>query len=162
MKIFFWRILLASALIPLLVLPLAAHAAEITIGTGTSDWILPLATGYQDARTQTIYLASEIGMSGQITSLALDVSILPGQVMNNFTIRIKHTALAEYTSPASWEDTGWSVVYQTNQTISATGWNTFSFSSPFNYNGTDNLMVDISFDNSSSSSYGRCRLEERG
>ncbi|MCL6629146.1 MAG: hypothetical protein K6U00_06065, partial [Armatimonadetes bacterium] len=64
-----------------------ASLEYITIGTGTSTWEYPLATYYHDARTQIIYLASELGSTAwQIKGLALDVTRVPGQTMNNFTI----------------------------------------------------------------------------
>ncbi|MCX6376295.1 MAG: chitobiase/beta-hexosaminidase C-terminal domain-containing protein [Armatimonadetes bacterium] len=134
---------------------------EITIGTGTSSWVYPLATYYHDARTQIIYLSSEIGGSCRITALSLEVTTVPGQTMNNFTIRMKHTTLSSY-STASWESTGWTTVYQTNQTISTTGWKQFTFTTPFDYNGTDNLMVDVSFNNSYYTTDGQCRYSTPG
>ena len=66
-------------------------ADDITIGTGTSTWNYPLSIYYHDARTQTIYLASEIGQACSINGLSLDVYQVPGQTMNFFTIRMKHT-----------------------------------------------------------------------
>jgi hypothetical protein len=134
----------------------AAYTGPITIGTGTNTWQLPLATGYHDARTQTIYLASEIGSALTITALALDVNGVPGQMMSNFTIRMKHTDLNYYGAFPVWESTDWITVYQTNETITTTGWVKFDFTTPFEYNGTQNLMVDISFNNNSSSTDGLC------
>lgn len=135
---------------------LGVYAADVTIGTGTSTWNYPLSTNYHDARTQTIYLASEIGGAKTLTSLALNVSTKPGQAMNNFTIRLKHTTLSAYGTSPTWESTGWTTVYQASKTISTTGWATFIFAAPFAYNGTQNLMVDISFNNPSYSSNGYC------
>ena len=143
-------------LVALTVVAAPSYGAEVVIGTGTASWNFPLATWYHDARTQIIYLASEIGGSCQIAALSLDVTTVPGQTMNNFTIRMKHTTLSSY-SVASWESTGWTTVYQANQSISGTGWQTFAFTTPFEYNGSDNLMVDISFNNSSFSTDGQCR-----
>jgi beta-lactam-binding protein with PASTA domain len=134
----------------------------ITIGTGTSSWEYPLAY-YYDARTQTIYLASEIGSAKTLSSLAIDVEAIPSQTMNNFTIRVKHTSLSEYYyDNIQWESTGWTTVYQADETISATGWTTFIFNTPFYYDGTQNLMVDISFNNSSWTVSGLCRYSEPG
>ena len=135
--------------------------APITIGAGAGTWNYPMSTYYEDARTQVIYLAGEIGSPVSFTSLALDVSGLPGQTMNNWTIRIKHTALSAYAT-AAWEGSGWTVVYQNNESVSSTGWVTFDFSTPFIYNGTDNLMVDFSFNNSSYSSDGQCSYSQPG
>lgn len=141
---------------------LAPPTEVITIGTGTGTWNYPLSTFYHDARTQIIYLSSELGGPRTITSLSLDVSTLPGQIMNAFTIRMKHTDLSAYITSSTWESTGWTTVYAANQTMSSTGWNEFSFPTPFTYNGTQNLMVDISFNNSSYTSDGYCRYSLTG
>jgi hypothetical protein len=137
-------------------------AGEIIIGTGTSDWYFPLATYYYDARTQTIYLAGEIGGSCNIIALALDVTEVPSQPMNNFTIRMRHTGLGVYPGSPSWESSDWITVYQTNQTITTTGWVEFDFTTPFEYDGSQNLIVDISFYNSPYSSAGYCRYSTPG
>lgn len=134
---------------------------DITIGTGTLTWGYPMYTYYEDSRTQVIYLASEIGGGGNITKLALYVSTVPGQTMNFWTIRMKHTTLSSY-SPASFDATGWTVVYQANETVSTTGWRTFTFSTPFEYNGSSNLLVDFSHNNASYSSSGMCRYSSPG
>jgi hypothetical protein len=129
----------------------AVYTAAITIGTGTTTVQFPLVTSSHDARSQTIYRASEIGGSYTITALALDVNKVPGQTMDNFTIRMKHTGLNAYGSSPEWESSDWITVYQTNETITTTGWVKFDFTTPFEYNGTQNLMVDISFNNDSNS-----------
>ena len=133
-------------------------AADSVTGTGTSSWNFPLYTYYHDARTQVIYLASELGGAGVINSLSLYVVTVPGQTMKNWTIRMKSTSLSSY-STYSWEgaSSGWNTVYQADQTISSTGWVTFTFATPYYYNGTDNLMVDFSFNNSSWTSAGATR-----
>ena len=125
----------------------------VTDGTGTYTVGYPLMTYDEQARTQVIYEASEIGGAGLISSLALDLEGTPGQTMNSFTIRLQPTTLSSYSTYA-WQGTGWTTVYQSNQTISSTGWTTFNFTTPFKYDGVSNLMVDFSFNNSSDSSDG--------
>jgi len=137
-------------------LTLPAHCDEITIGTGTGTWNWPLSAYFHDARTQTIYLAGDIGMPCRINALALYVVTTPGQTLNYFTIRMKHTPLSSYSS-GQWESTGWTTVYQTNQIVGSTGWITFTFSTPFDYDGVNNLMVDISFNNTYYTTDGYCR-----
>jgi len=45
--------------------------------------------------------------------------------------------------------------------MTSTGWVTFAFSAPFNYDGTNNLMVDFSFDNNNTSgTEGYCRVSD--
>ncbi|MHA3774957.1 lamin tail domain-containing protein [Verrucomicrobiota bacterium sgz303538] len=129
----------------------------ITIGTGTGNWTFPLTSEYSGARTQAIYLANEIGGSGKITALSLYVTAPPGQALNNWTIRMKHTALSSYGFTPEWEGSNWTTVYQANESISATGWVTFTFATPFIYDGINNLLVDFSFNNSGSSTSGLCR-----
>jgi hypothetical protein len=118
----------------------------------------PLGTDRRVSRSQVIYLASELGVPMTIESLALDVVTIPGQTLNNWTIRMKHTSLSEFPAPAQWDSSGWAMVYQANETVSSTDWVTFNFSTPFTYNGTDNLMVDFSFSNASETSAGFVRI----
>jgi hypothetical protein len=132
----------------------------ITIGTGSSTWNYPMHTGNQDSRTQIIYLASEIGRSGNIRDLSLEVTKVPPQFLENWTIRLKHTSRSQFNNCALEPD-GWTVVYQNNELIYETGWNKFVFQRLFEYNGTDNLMVDISHSNRSSSSHGMCKASNR-
>lgn len=135
-----------------------AQAAPVTTGTGTYAWYFPLACYYHDARSQSIYTPAEVGPAGRLTSLALDVSKLPGQVLKDFTLRLKHTSRASYSaSDLSWEGDGWVTVYSGNVTLSSLGWNTFTFTTPFDYDGTTNLMVDVSFNNNDYSSDGTVR-----
>ncbi len=129
---------------------------EIALGDNVSTlWDYPLPTSSHDARTQSIYLHDEIGYACSITSLALNVSYIPGQMLGNWTIRMRHTTLSSYDTAPSWES-DWTTVYQHNTTISTPGWTVFEFDAPFDYNGSDNLMIDFSFNNASRSARGYC------
>ncbi len=137
-----------------------AGGGLVTIGTGTGTWYGPLGTYYHDMRTTSLYFQSELGGAGNITSLALYVTTSPGQTMNAFTIRMKHTTSTSI--PTSWDSSGWTVVYQNNEPAPATGWHTFDFSTPFTYNGTNNLLIDICFNNSSYTNDGYVRYSTTG
>ena len=131
-------------------------ASRVTaIGEGTNTWEFPMGAFYHDSRAQVIYLANEIGAAGKINALSLNILAAPGQTLSNWTIRLKHTASAAYAS-ATWETNGWTAVYQNNETIQSTGWTAFFFDQPFDYNGTNNLLVDISFDNDTYTTDGIC------
>ncbi|MCX6930166.1 MAG: hypothetical protein NT154_44195, partial [Verrucomicrobia bacterium] len=131
------------------------------VGTGTATLNFPVGTFYHDERTQVIYPPGEIGGAGRITALSLDVATLPGQIMNAWTIRMKHTPLLAYTNNL-WEGNNtWTVVCQTNLNVTAAGWVTVMLTTPFDYNGVDSLMIDFSFNNSSYSSDGYCRATSR-
>jgi hypothetical protein len=134
---------------------------DITIGTGTSSWYYPMYTWYHDSRVQVIYLSSEIGASGAIAALALNVEGVPGQTMNNWTIRMKHTTMSAYDN-ASLDATGWTVVYEGNEPPGETGWRIFEFSSAFNYNNINNLVIDFSHNNDSYTIPGFCMCSISG
>jgi len=141
---------------------LGLAATNFTLGSGTDVWGHPLYTRYHDARTQVIYLTNELGRACALNSLALEVTTPPGQTLEHWTIRLKHTPLAEYPVSPSWEDTGWTVVYQGDEPAGTTGWRTFPFSTPFDYNGTNNLLIDFSFNNNSYTSEGQCQSTDVG
>ena len=123
----------------------------------------PLDSSYVDSRTELIYLQSEIGGAKLIKKLALNIHIIPGQILNNFTIRMQHTTLNQFSSSLpEIINSGWTTVYQNNENISTGGWRYFSFQTPFDYNGADNLLIDFSFNNSSSSTKGACFISNTG
>lgn len=134
----------------------SVQVPETTTGTGATSNNILLGSYYHNARTQSIYRPPEVGPAGNLTAMALNLTMLPGQTLNNFTIRLKHTSKASYSGGSNWETSSWTTVYQSNQTFSSAGWAWFNFSTPFSYDGANNLMVDISFSNLSFSSDGKC------
>lgn len=136
---------------------------ESLTGTGSYAWVYPLATKYHDARSQIIYKPEEIGPAGSLTAIALEVVLPPGQSMSQLTIRLKHTNKNDYVAEGlSWEDSGWTTVHASDRTVSEFGWTWFNFSTPFEYNGTQNLMVDFSYNNDSYSTDGTTRTTITG
>jgi hypothetical protein len=121
--------------------------------TNTYSTLLMNTETYYDARAQIILFQSEIGQAQPLTDLALDVYIPPGGTLNNWTIRMQHTDWTYY--PTTQDVTtmfltsGWTTLYQDDKTINEDGWNNFHFDQPFEYNGTQNLLIDISFNNNS-------------
>ncbi|VGO12921.1 hypothetical protein PDESU_01475 [Pontiella desulfatans] len=126
----------------------SGDSGEVHIGLGGTDWDYPLHTFYHDARTQVIYQQPEMGGAATLSSLSLNVLELPSLPMNNWTIRMRHTDLYAYGPSPEWES-DWATVYQATETITSTGWVEFVFATPFEYNGSDHLMVDFSFNNGS-------------
>jgi hypothetical protein len=125
----------------------------VEIGSGTELWDYPFYTYYHDARTQSLYLQSEIQNSGLITKIGYNVFELPGQSMNNCTIRMKHTQLTQF-QDSNYDNYGYQNCNIENLIISDYGWIEIEFDNPFYYNGTDNLIIDFSFDNNSYTSNG--------
>jgi uncharacterized repeat protein (TIGR01451 family) len=133
-----------------------ANSRQVSVGDGTNRWELPLGSLYHDARTQVIYLPEELGGPGKINGLALQVTNVPGQTLSNWTIRLKHASMTKYTLPA-WEADGWTLVHRNDETIQASGWVTFLFAAPFDYDGASSLLVDFSFNNATYSVNGLSR-----
>jgi hypothetical protein len=141
----------------------SVDSETVVIGSGSYNWDYPMHTEQQDSRTQVIYLADEISRSGNITNMALNVTKIPGQVLVNWTIRMKHTSMDEYDSDNySLDNDGWTIVYQNNESIVDQGWYSFEFQTPFEYNGIDNLLIDFSHNNNSATENGECRVSNSG
>ena len=123
---------------------------EIIVGTGTEivDW--PYFTMYTDSKCDILYTASEInnagGFPGNITIVGLNVHYRSSNwpTMNGFQIKMQHTTLTNLTSLVM---TGWTTVYAQTYTVPGTGWQYITLTTPFNWNGTNNLLVEICFDN---------------
>ena len=135
------------------------------VGSSTATTEYFLHTYYHDSRSQVIYLASELGGAGTITNLAFYMTQLPGQLpLRNCTIRLQHTALSSYTA-ASFIPSGWQTVYQANLGLTAAQegtWVELAFDTPFEYDGTNNLLVDFSFNNSDWDDSGIIRCTDMG
>jgi hypothetical protein len=99
-----------------------------------------------------LYTASELGGAARIAGVSLNVSNVRtgGETLTNWTIRLKHTGVTNLVSGAAWDNAGWTTVYRASPTVSATGWMSFKFTTPFDYNGTSNLLVDFSMDRTTS------------
>jgi len=138
------------------------ETSTTTVGAGLFASTMPLYTFQADCRGQVIYKRSEVGPARRITGLALNISTTSSFVYNNFTLRLRHTTRDNFNSSPAWESTGWTVAWQGSHTFNTSGWTTFTFTTPFDYNGTDNLMVDISTDNTTSGSGAWLRRDPTG
>lgn len=132
----------------------AAHAAEVTIGTGTTDTsYLPYGRGNHYSTTQSIYTASEIGIKGSIKAIAYKVV---SSVSRNASIEIYMGHKAESTFKSSSDHMPadqLTLVYSAEQKIGGnTGWETITLTKPFEYDGTSNLVVAVCTANRGTSS----------
>ncbi|MBN1126903.1 MAG: C10 family peptidase [Sedimentisphaerales bacterium] len=125
----------------------------VHIGNSASrEDIKPFDTTYRQFRLQTVYLQGDIGRAQPIIGFALNALLSPGCALHNWTIRIKHTTQ----NKAVFEKDGWTVVYQADEFTPLEGWNWFEFTTPFEYNGIDNLFIDFSFNNPDVAEAGLC------
>ncbi len=118
-------------------------------GTGTTNSTAPFGTTEPVSHSQYLWKASEIaaaGMTaGNITGLQFYLQSQGGQ-MNNMTISIKATTF-ETLSQSTYSNTGFTTVYAGNTTFGNTGWNSIQLTTPFVWDGTSNLLIDITYEN---------------
>lgn len=123
-----------------------------TFGTGnaTTYFATPFYGSSEDSRFQMLYLASDLiadGIStGTITRIVFDIgSKASTGVYQNFTIKMGCTNATSLNSN-NWE-TASTVVYGPTVYITSLGSNNFPFSTPFDWDGRSNLVVEICFNN---------------
>lgn len=118
-----------------------------TIGTGTTASNEPLGNNKKSNKAQILWLASELTaagvVAGNIDKLQLDVQQI-GSSLNHLKISAKHTT---NTTAAAFDNSGFSELYHRNTSFSSTGANTIELTTPFNWDGTSNILVELSFDN---------------
>ena len=118
---------------------------EITIGTGTSSsTYTPMNAYYKNSWTQMIYPASEFGTPGYINSLSWYVNATNAHNYQTLKIYLGTKSSATHANTTDWlsmDDL--TLVYESNGgTIGSTvGWETYTLTTPYYYNGEDNLVV---------------------
>ena len=119
-------------------------AAEVTIGSGSStNAYLPTYAYYKYSLTEQIFTASEIGQSGTITAISFKVSNAKSAT-RTLAVYLKHTTKTAFTSKKGWEAVSSSnLVYSGSVTFNASGWTTITLNTPFDYNGTNNLLLAV-------------------
>lgn len=125
-----------------------------TINTGSNSSGYPFDNSTGQAKVQYLVTAAELTsggiITGNITGLRLDLNSL-GDQLKNLRIKIKATSSTQL-DPAKPEVQNFTTVYYLNTTLTSTGSNQFNFSNPFNWNGTSNIIVEFSFDQSQGNS----------
>ena len=120
-----------------------------TTNTGTG-YPTPYGNWYYGSKDQYLILASELSalgvVPGDIKKLSFDVSTANGVALQGFEIKMGHTTQSAMTSSFV---TGLTSVYSVTSYTETTGWNEHVFQTPFNWNGTDNLVIEVCFNNSS-------------
>ncbi|MEI6184911.1 MAG: right-handed parallel beta-helix repeat-containing protein, partial [Bacteroidota bacterium] len=134
-----------------------------TVGTGTvqnttTSYPTPYGTFYTGAKEQYLIRASELTalgvQPGPIQSCGFDVvtPTLPtslggapsGSHMKNFTVKIGSTPLTALTTTYV---SGLTQVYYSAHYIDFTGWNMHQFTTPYIWDGTSSIVIEVCFDN---------------
>ena len=123
----------------------------IQIGSGTStNTNFPIYTCYGYSYTQQIYLGSEYlgggGAAGNITKIRFYYAS-GGTTFtnwNNWTVYIGHTSKTSFASTTDWVPLA-NMTQVFSGTVNPVGnsWMEITLTTPFNYNGTSNLVVAV-------------------
>ena len=128
-----------------------AEVVEIGDGTGTT-YMVPFNSLYGYSFTEQVFLASEIGTAGTITSISFNLGqSYTADQTNDYVVYMKNVTRETFASNTDYEPvTAADVVFNGQWTIPAntTGWITLDLDTPFAYDGTSNLM--IAFDENTS------------
>jgi len=133
------------------------YGGDLQVGDGsTTNYYLPVNNFYHYTYSEQIFLASELDGAGELSSISFDYAYSSAMTDKvNVDIYLKHTTQSTFSSSSDYIDTaGAQLVYQGNLNCQQ-GWNTFNFTTPFQYNGTDNLVliVDDNSDDYNGSAY---------
>lgn len=114
-------------------------------GNASATWHAPIDCTYTRHRAMVLYKADDIGRSGSITQLWINVLSVPDIALSNYTVRLQHTALDSV--GATFVNSGWTTVYHANVSFPTgyRGWYGLPFIAPYEYNAASNLLVDFVF-----------------
>jgi hypothetical protein len=139
---------------------LSATSATVIPGTAvlgagastSSTYPCPFYSLWSNTHNQYLVPASELvalGLSaGDITSLGINLSSAGTLAVKDLSVKIGHTSA---TSMTSFVSTTFTTVYTNASLTPVTGVNTLTFSTPFTWDGTSNIVIEICHGNSSSS-----------
>ena len=123
---------------------LHAQTTTVTVGTGsTSNTNYPVSISNYNSRWEGLYLNSEIGRTGTISTLRFFESSIGNQAVDNIKVYIKKTT-ATTLSTGTFSVTGYTLVYSGSiALLNASGWATINLNTPFVCCGTENLEIAI-------------------
>ncbi len=132
------------------VLTVAAQAQSYVIGTGTVTTQYPFPTGFSDARTQMLYTASEIIASGypsgaHIGKIGFHLNAVPADAITAISVSLKNYAGISLVG----FQTGMTPVFTGDFDTPAPGWQDITLQTPFLWDGSSSLLVEICFDHAS-------------
>lgn len=118
--------------------------AEIAIGSGASaSGYLPTFAYYNYSLTQQIFTSSEIGQAGTITAIAFKVGNNKSTT-RTVDVYLSHTTKSAFTGNTDWvsQSTAYRV-FSGSVTFASSDWTTITLDTPFEYDGTSNLLLTV-------------------
>ncbi|MBR6062913.1 MAG: fibronectin type III domain-containing protein [Bacteroidales bacterium] len=134
------------------------HGVQVEFtGTSTSTYI-PTHGNYNYSFSQQIFKSSEINAATTISGFEIEVSNT-GSKARNIDIYMMHTSANEITS---WLPMDNAQLVYSGVVAFTEGWQQINFDTPFNYNGTDNLVLIVDDNTGSWGSYPTFRTHDGG
>jgi hypothetical protein len=136
------------------VAPYGPTTATVSIGTSQGSMQGPFSAASVKQKFQTLFRVSDLSGAGvplgNITGLALNLVKASGAsfVYSNLTIKMGLTSqnsLYNGTTEFPLSDASFTTVYSSNYTT-VNGWNSIGFTTPFAWNGTSNIVVEVCYD----------------
>ena len=122
---------------------LAPQGGDFNIGSGTATDngnYLPTNVWYKYSLTQQIYTKAELGDAGTITAISFYYNSSSSSGNRTLDIYMNHTTSSTISSWVT-ESTSHRVFSGTHNFTQ--GWNTITLSTPFAYNGTNNILLTV-------------------
>jgi hypothetical protein len=117
-----------------------------TVNNGTFETKNASQANIKNNKAQYLINAAELtgaGLTaGSIDKLAIDLTSL-GSTLNHLKVKLKHTSATNFSSP---EVTGFTEVFHFNTTL-ASGTNTLNFTTPFIWDGSSNIIIELNYSN---------------
>ena len=129
---------------PVNVNPDMATRQTVEIGDGTSTtYYGPYNSLWGYSFVEQVYTAAEIGTAGAINAISFNLRESDQPQTNQIDVFMKNVTRTNFASNADWEPvTASDMVFSGTVTFSP-GWSTITLDSPFQYDGTSNLMIGI-------------------
>lgn len=133
----------------------AADTVAAIVGTYNANLPAPFFATYTDGRFQQLYLASELTAAGFSKGTVTEIGLYVVQKntsapYNGFTIKMKNTATTTLTGAGPFES-GTTVVFGPVNYSTVMNLNVFPLTTPFEWDGVSNLLVEICYDNTTAS-----------
>ncbi|MBK6890012.1 MAG: T9SS type A sorting domain-containing protein [Sphingobacteriales bacterium] len=120
---------------------------------GTNSQTDTMAIG--DVRFQTLWQAYELTNAGLTAGQILELLLETGNKtlpVTPLVIRIKQTTASDLNSNQLEDAAGFTEVYRRN-TMLISGWNKLQFTTPFDWDGTSNLIIEFAYRNNDTDPY---------
>ena len=115
---------------------------EVEVGTAsTTNTYIPTYTYYNYSVSQQIFTPEELQYAGTINAISFDVA--SGAQTRNLNVFMKHVTRSSFSGATDWEAMAENDKVFAGNISFAAGWVTVTLNTPFEYNGTDNLLLCV-------------------